>query len=427
MELNSSSKVQANFNIKLASQCANAFFIASGLGCCVSDCEGTRYAEFGYCCSSCKLCELYGTAPRERMESEVYGAISAERFGGKYVYFCPGGLTFFVSPIFDTRGVAAKITVGPFLMVEREDYAAFELTEMVQLDQLRREQAKKAIDDIPYMTADKVEALSTMLFLAVGFINDVSGANRLLNINENYELQGQISMVLQQLKLDEETPIYPFGLEQELLHCIETGDEKRSKELLNQLLGHLFFSSGCEFDVIKSRIYELLVLISRAAINGGADTQQSFLLNQQYLQQIQAISNVDDLCFWLSAVMERFVAGTFEYRKVKHLDIIRKAVAYLQRNYAQKITLEDVAKYVFLSPAYFSKVFKEEMGETYNAYLQRLRIEKSKMLLPDRSLKLVQIAIQSGFEDQSYFTKIFKKVEGVSPMEYRKRNKYTRI
>lgn len=427
MGLNTPSNTQTSINLKLASQCAHAFFIASGLGCCVSDCEGNRYAQFGHGCSSCTLCELFGNAPRERVESEVYGAISAERFGGKYVYFCPGGLTFFVSPIFDARGVAAKISVGPFLMVEREDYAAFELTEMVHLDQHRREQAIKVIDDIPYMAADKVEALSTLLFLCVGFINDVSGANRLMSSNENYELQGQISMVLQQLKLAQDTPIYPFALEQELLHCIEIGDEKRSKELLNQMLGHLFFSSGCEFAVIKSRIYELLVLISRAAINGGADTQQSFLLNQQYLQQIQAISNVDDLCFWLSAVMERFMAGTFEYRKVKHLDIIRKAATYLQRNYGQKITLEDVAKYVFLSPAYFSKVFKEEMGETYNAYLQRLRIEKSKNLLADRSLKLVQIAIQSGFEDQSYFTKIFKKIEGVSPMEYRKRNKYTRI
>lgn len=74
---------------------------------------------------------------------------------------------------------------------------------------------------------------------------------------------------------------------------------------------------------------------------------------------------------------------------------------------------------VYLSPAYFSRVFKKEMGTTFNSFLNEVRIEKSKSLLRNNDLKMVDIALRVGFESQSYFTKVFKKLTGVSPLQYR--------
>jgi len=85
----------------------------------------------------------------------------------------------------------------------------------------------------------------------------------------------------------------------------------------------------------------------------------------------------------------------------------------------KKITLEDVAAYVYLSPSYFSKIFKEEMDVNFNAYLNYVRIEMSKKLLLDPSISMVEVSNLVGFEDQSYFSKVFKKMTGISPKKYR--------
>lgn len=107
--------------------------------------------------------------------------------------------------------------------------------------------------------------------------------------------------------------------------------------------------------------------------------------------------------------MNRFMDLTFKFNDVKHIDIIRKSVNYIRTNYSSRITLEEVASYVYLSPSYFSKIFKDEIGCSFSTYLNKIRIEKSKMLLLTDSVKLVDIPGLVGFEDQSYFSKVFKK------------------
>ena len=84
-----------------------------------------------------------------------------------------------------------------------------------------------------------------------------------------------------------------------------------------------------------------------------------------------------------------------------------------------KISLEEVAAHVFLSPSYFSKIFKEEMKCNFSRYLNMVRIEKGKSLLVDDAIPLVDISNMVGYEDQSYFSKVFKKIVGVSPGKYR--------
>ncbi|MDY2977019.1 MAG: AraC family transcriptional regulator, partial [Oscillospiraceae bacterium] len=169
------------------------------------------------------------------------------------------------------------------------------------------------------------------------------------------------------------------------------------------------------------RALELMVVLSRAAAEGGVDIEQVFGLNYRYLAEISHLRSTDDLIFWLTRIMERFADLVFNLVDIKHKDIIYKAIDFMKKRYQSKVTLEDTALYVGLSPSYFSKVFKEEMGCTFNHYLNELRINKSKSLLLSGNATLVEICSQSGFEDQSYFTKVFKKRTGVTPGKFRER------
>jgi YesN/AraC family two-component response regulator len=214
---------------------------------------------------------------------------------------------------------------------------------------------------------------------------------------------------------------YPVEKERELLSLISLGDKAGSQKVLNEILGHVFFTSGGNFDVIKARILELIVLLSRAALEGGADVEQIFGLNFKYLSQINEFTTVDELTYWLSGIMTRFTDCVFDLKDVKHIDVIYKAIDYIKRNYMKKIMLEDVANHVQLSPSYFCSVFRQEMKCNFNAYLNRIRIEMSKKLLMDNDIPLADVANLVGYEDQSYFTRVFRSRVGISPGKYRER------
>lgn len=100
--------------------------------------------------------------------------------------------------------------------------------------------------------------------------------------------------------------------------------------------------------------------------------------------------------------------------------VIKNAVEYMKRNYYEDLVLEDVANEVYLSPAYFSSQFKKEMNKSFSEYLNEIRIEKAKKLLKEANLKIYEIAEMVGYKNTKYFTDIFKKYTGMSPLQYRK-------
>jgi len=94
---------------------------------------------------------------------------------------------------------------------------------------------------------------------------------------------------------------------------------------------------------------------------------------------------------------------------------------YIRAHYDHKLTLDDIAQHVYLSRSYLSSLFREETGQTLFSYINRVRVEKSKLFLMDSTVALAHAAAMCGFEDQSYFTKVFRKITGMSPKQYRDR------
>lgn len=101
---------------------------------------------------------------------------------------------------------------------------------------------------------------------------------------------------------------------------------------------------------------------------------------------------------------------------------IKLALGYINEHYNQKITLDDVAAHVFLNRSYLSQLFKKEMGVAFADYLETVRINHAKRLISNSNKSMSEIAEYVGFSNQNYFTKVFKKVTGVSPLQYKKNN-----
>ena len=355
----------------------------------------------------------------------AYAGEQSERFGGKYIYFCPAGFVFIVCPVIPDEGEAVRyLTAGPISPVYCDDFDVEELIDALELS-LPLEELLETVKNVPVISSDMITHVANLLYVCSRHLSEEDdNMPRVIKNNEIYEQQKQIGEYIQNVKamLIKESQgyiSYPYDKEKQLSYAIISNDLANSRKYLNEILGHIFFSSANNLDVIKVRAMELSVMISRAALDGGADQSKIFDINIKFLSEFFNYKTIEEVCWALTDILRKFTKETFEFSNVKHVDLISKAVSYVKTNYMRKLTLNEVAQYVFLSPSYFSKIFKHEMNYYFNDYLNYVRVEKSKALLLTERISLVDIATNVGFYDQSYFNKVFKKITGITPKKFK--------
>lgn len=411
------------FDFDETKQSAEAYSRSVGAGCLVLD--GSGNTVYDACsnggCEFCKKVQEIINLPQSCSNVHLYGCYQAERFGGRYIFFCPIGLVHWVSPIIHNGIMKGAVLGGPVLMMEPDEFLLEEILTNSFTDETTIQELKQHIKEIPIVSPKIVNDLSELLFCVSMHNSDetLSTYKEDIEYREQPEITKYIHYIRSMGGSCNEAKSYPIEKEKELLSLISFGDKAGSKKILNEILGHIFFSTDGKLDIIKARILELIVLLSRAALEGGADVEQIFGLNYKYLSQIHNFKTVDDLSFWLSEIMGRFTDCVFNLTDIKHIDIIYKAINYIKRNYMKKITLEEVASHVFISTSYFSVLFNAEMKCNFNTYVNKVRINASKKLLLDDTISLADVASYVGYEDQSYFSKVFRNQTGISPGRYK--------
>jgi two-component system response regulator YesN len=151
----------------------------------------------------------------------------------------------------------------------------------------------------------------------------------------------------------------------------------------------------------------------------GIPEDHSALMELSGAKRIEASSSIrDSVETW-----ETHLAETANVKSM--IKSVSKEVAgvlqYIRERYDQNISLKEISDHVQLSPNYMSLLFKKEMGRNLIEYLTNYRLEKAKELLRSTTLKTYEIAETVGVPDSAYFSRIFKKATGVSPLEFRKK------
>lgn len=116
----------------------------------------------------------------------------------------------------------------------------------------------------------------------------------------------------------------------------------------------------------------------------------------------------------LEPAMDRKLSSDYD-------ELLLKAKEFIEKNFNKDITLEETAHYVGVSSYYFSKIFKTLVGKNYMDYVTDLRIEKAKDMMENTSESIKEICYEVGYNDPNYFSRVFKKIEGVTPSEYKSR------
>ncbi len=217
-------------------------------------------------------------------------------------------------------------------------------------------------------------------------------------------------------------PLYPMKKEKELVARIKLDDRIGAKTILNKLVGEILFENLENGDVRKARILELIVVISRAAVEAGADMEKLLGLNYTYICELSEINEDETLYKWMIKVFSSFMEEVSNSSNKKNMAIVERAMKCMRTNYNKNLTLGKIAKAACVNTYYLSHLFKKELGMTVVDYLTKVRIEEAKRLLQNDRMSIIEIALEVGYEDQSYFSKVFKKSEHTTPMVYRKKN-----
>ena len=389
-----------DFDVRSAQEISEAFFNTCGVCCRVVSRSQTVFSSDG--AESCRRCPAHGHADG-CAAFHAKAARQSERFGGRYIYFCRLGLAFCASPILSGGRLAGALIAGPVLIGEEDDL----------------EYPVAAADALPRMEPRRFAYLSEQLFANAVYISD-SGHELFLSRDENRR-QDYIGDYISRFKDSDDAPAYPAEEERALFSALQQGDAAAANNRLNELLSRLFFATGD-----SARIYELVreipVVLSRAAIFGGADSDTVLDLCRRCTRDLNCLSTqqglTDRLAAYLAALLSAVAdgAGSADVRSP-----IRAAMEFMKRSCARPITLEDAARCAGYSPSYFSRIFRQETGSSFKEYLNALRIEKSKVLLLSGNLSVAEVCTLCGFNDQSYFCRTFKSLCGTTPDKFRKR------
>lgn len=171
-----------------------------------------------------------------------------------------------------------------------------------------------------------------------------------------------------------------------ILHCSAELKKEMSK-ICWEMVAEQESDHAGKYFMLKAQLMQMLLLIVRELIGGDMEDKQQSCNFESYNKNY----------------------------------VVKKIVNYLNENYASKISLDKIAKNMYLSPVYISKIFKEETGESPINYLIKIRLEKARdILISGDSGSIKHIANSVGYDDVYHFSKLFKKYYGISPLYYKK-------
>jgi len=310
----------------------------------------------------------------------------ARELGGSYIYLCPKGLVFWTSPYYSGERVAGALLSGGIKKSEK--------------------------------SSNRVKALAQIMLLCANKISSMSFVQK--NIAYLHSANESQTYILKKNDNKSQENTFQLDMERTLLACLRRGDNVEAKKILVKLLQILYLKLKNNFSAFRLKALELAVLLSRAIADPKDIMDNTTLENtNRFIKKIEESTNFEEIVETLQVITERMSGKIFSFHGVRHFSALRKAERYIWENYTRKLSLKEIAAASGLSAPYFSTVFKEEMGENLSNYLNRLRVEKAASMLVITEMPISEIAVACGFEDQSWFSKIFKNNTGYTPGKYR--------
>lgn len=204
---------------------------------------------------------------------------------------------------------------------------------------------------------------------------------------------------------------------EKLSQWMESGAKKDALVYLKDYLESIKYSGQLERQTLQKIQQELIQIVYAFLGQKQLQANSLFADEESITLRDNALQSLYDMIKWQNSLIGKAMDAAAEIETNK--TVIQKAVDFINAHYCENITRKEVAASIFLTPEYLAKLFKKEMGVTVKDYINSRRIEKAKTLLLQKQPKVSEVAAQVGLDNFSYFSTIFKKFTGMTPVEFK--------
>ncbi|OWT47590.1 helix-turn-helix domain-containing protein [Bacillus sp. K2I17] len=274
----------------------------------------------------------------------------------------------------------------------------------------------------PVIKKTKLLCISTLLYYLIYQkklnFNTVAKRNRLLNkpICNEKELDLQISICHQDNVLRNEIP-----LSIQMFETIKNGDKegllKRWNSFPIEKIGVL--CSKSELRNRKNQAIAGIAVATRYSIEGGVPSDKAFTISDFYIESLEKLKDIKSIERLIEEAFCIFTDCVKRYQNQNYSKTIMDCKNYITKNIYQTIPLKQLAHITGKNPMYLSTLFKKEVGIPFSVYIQQEKVEEAKKLLTLTDHSILEISTLLNFNNQSYFTSIFKKYTKLTPKQYR--------
>ena len=379
------------------------------------------------CSAGChpKFCKTIKTSrpAANRCKQDRQRSLSmAFETGQPYISICHAGIELVCVPIMEHDTPLGGLFFGKCLSEPISEIVEKDILKRIRGLRLKQHNILTAAQELPIVTGRTIHEAAEFLFILLYEITELDP----LIIKwrrQKARQQSAIGEHIQQSKLSNVTSQYPYHIERELIGKVKIGDRTGAREILNELLGTIMFLNPGDINVLKARLVELLTVLSRSAVEGGVDIQVLLQKNLEYINNVINIDTQEDLCAWISRALNDFIDSVYNLQDSLKITRIKPAVEYIDANYDRHLPLAEIAKAAHLSVSRLAHLFKDEMGMTIIDYLTKVRISHAKHLLLSTDDNCTQVCFEVGYNNQSYFTRTFKELVGMTPRQFRENNR----
>ena len=211
---------------------------------------------------------------------------------------------------------------------------------------------------------------------------------------------------------------YPQDVEYAMYDAAEEGDTQLVIDKAEEFFSWMKTYHSENLNDIKLKVLELVMRVEYVIFHTGGITYH-FMSRHGYLDDVNEIKEIEELGQWYIRHIQRAVENITETKEEVTGSSVGEAKSYIEEHYMENISLNDIAELVHISPFYFSKLFKDKTGRNFIEYLTAVRMEAAKEKLLKTDLSVKEICLSVGYSDPNYFSRSFKKYEGMTPGEYR--------
>ncbi|KYH32013.1 PocR ligand-binding domain-containing protein [Neomoorella mulderi] len=422
-------QIKKKMEKELLQRLLNSFSYATKMFSAITDLEGNCLlsSEQG----DCEFCQLVKSSPSGMARcrsSYAWAGEQALKWKEPYIFKCHAGLISWVCPFFHRGKHIGNFICGQVMMWQPAEFCHHWIRELAGEIGQDPDVLLHSLDRVKSVTSVEIQAAADLVFIITSYVARSEG--EIFDFQQKLRRVGSWIWAENKKQKDAGSRTAGGNTEQDLNKLgnqifieIRRANIEKAKKLLEQLVLQIFIQSKGQLEVIKGRSLELLSFLIRTSTEYGVKFGEVIHLSDLKLKEIDEADTVEKAVLWLLAVGNAFIELIAEKNSSEGEDIINRVVDYIQKNYSsESLSVKEIARASYISPAYLGQLFKKKMGYSLKEHINKVRIEQAKLLLRQTEQTIESVAVQTGFKERSYFCKVFKKITGLSPNEYRRKN-----